>query len=152
MTLTCCQDHILTENIWFVWSETSYSGDERRCHRCGTNDDDMLKEPRLRIDQFIVGPQRTVNVQSKCLYFSIYFLLLCSINLKCFDVLMYQACTYIHTSRSVYEFESWAPISPEVQRKDGEKTYKKSRRHNSFFHYSYRPKCFFSGAIRCPMK
>ena len=40
MTLTCCQDHILTENIWFVWSETSYSGDERRCYRCGTN-----KEP-----------------------------------------------------------------------------------------------------------
>ena len=36
MTLTCCQDHILTENIWFVWSETSYSGDERRCYRCGT--------------------------------------------------------------------------------------------------------------------
>ena len=27
--LTCCQDHILTENIWFVWSETSYSGDRR---------------------------------------------------------------------------------------------------------------------------
>ena len=22
LTLTCCQDHILTENIWFVWSET----------------------------------------------------------------------------------------------------------------------------------
>ena len=40
MTLTCCQDHILTENIWFVWSETSYSGDERRCYRCGTNDDE----------------------------------------------------------------------------------------------------------------
>ena len=39
MTLTCCQDHILTENIWFVWSETSYSGDERRCHRCGTTND-----------------------------------------------------------------------------------------------------------------
>ena len=38
MTLTCCQDHILTENIWFVWSETSYSGDERRCYRCGTNE------------------------------------------------------------------------------------------------------------------
>ena len=36
VTLTCCQDHILTENIWFVWSETSYSGDERRCYRCGT--------------------------------------------------------------------------------------------------------------------
>ena len=35
-TLICCQDHILTENIWFVWSETSYSGDEMRCHGCGT--------------------------------------------------------------------------------------------------------------------
>ena len=33
----CCQDHILTENIWFVCSETSYSGDERRCHGCGTS-------------------------------------------------------------------------------------------------------------------
>ena len=38
LTLTCCQDHILRENIWFVCSETSYSGDERRCHRCGTNE------------------------------------------------------------------------------------------------------------------
>ena len=27
MTLTCCQDHILTENIWFVWSKISDSGD-----------------------------------------------------------------------------------------------------------------------------
>ena len=26
LTLTCCQDHIFTENIWFVCSETSYSG------------------------------------------------------------------------------------------------------------------------------
>ena len=38
LTLTCCPDHILTENIWFVCSETSYSGDERRCYRCGTNE------------------------------------------------------------------------------------------------------------------
>ena len=38
LTLTCCQDHILTENIWFVCSETLYSGDERRCDGCGTND------------------------------------------------------------------------------------------------------------------
>ena len=28
MTLTCCQDHIITENIWFVWSKTSFSGDK----------------------------------------------------------------------------------------------------------------------------
>ena len=27
MRMTQCQDHILTENIWFVWSNTSYSGD-----------------------------------------------------------------------------------------------------------------------------
>ena len=38
MTLTCCQDHILTENIWFVWSKTSDSGDKWRCHRCGTTE------------------------------------------------------------------------------------------------------------------
>ena len=32
MMLTRCQDRILTENIWFVWSKTSYSIDERRCY------------------------------------------------------------------------------------------------------------------------
>ena len=37
VTLICCQDHMLEENIWVVWSETSCSGDERRCDRCGTN-------------------------------------------------------------------------------------------------------------------
>ena len=37
LTLTCCQDHNPTKNIWFVWSETSYSGDEKRCYRCVTN-------------------------------------------------------------------------------------------------------------------
>ena len=44
MTLTCCQDHVLTENIWFVWSETSYSGDERMCNGCGTNDQTLKIE------------------------------------------------------------------------------------------------------------
>ena len=38
LTLTCCQDLILTENIWFVCLETSYSRNERRCHRCGTTE------------------------------------------------------------------------------------------------------------------
>ena len=38
MMMTRCQDHILTENIWFVWSKTSYSGDKWRCHGCGTNE------------------------------------------------------------------------------------------------------------------
>ena len=58
MTLTCCQDHILTENIWFVWSETSYCGDERRCYRCGTNNQptkqtlkiELLSQWKLKAD------------------------------------------------------------------------------------------------------
>ena len=37
MTMTHCQDHILSENIWFLWSKTSYSGDKWRCHRGGTD-------------------------------------------------------------------------------------------------------------------
>ena len=49
LTLTRCQDHILTENIWFVWSKTSYSGDKRRCHYAGrTNDHD---DEQLKIEQ-----------------------------------------------------------------------------------------------------
>ena len=36
MALTHCQDHVLSENIWFVWSKTSYSGDKRPCYRGGT--------------------------------------------------------------------------------------------------------------------
>ena len=35
MAMSHCQDHILTENIWFAWSKTSYSGDKRRCHQTG---------------------------------------------------------------------------------------------------------------------
>ena len=37
--MTRCQDHILTENIWFGWSRTSYSGDKWRCHGCGTTNE-----------------------------------------------------------------------------------------------------------------
>ena len=48
MTLSCCQDHILTENIWFVCSETSYSGDERRCYQCGTNE--QPNKQKLKIE------------------------------------------------------------------------------------------------------
>ena len=33
--MTHCQDHILTENIWFVWSTISYSWDKWRCHVAG---------------------------------------------------------------------------------------------------------------------
>ena len=35
--MTRCQDHVLTEIIWFVWSETSYmveiSGDEQQTRK-----------------------------------------------------------------------------------------------------------------------
>ena len=31
--------HHLSENIWFVWSKTSYSGDKRRCHQAGRPND-----------------------------------------------------------------------------------------------------------------
>ena len=44
MLLTHCQDHILTENIWFVWSRTSYSGDKWRCYRCGTTNERTNKQ------------------------------------------------------------------------------------------------------------
>ena len=37
MLLTHCQDHILTENVWILWSRTSYSGGKWRCYRCGTD-------------------------------------------------------------------------------------------------------------------
>ena len=30
--------HKLSENIWFVWSKRSYSGDKRGCHACGRTD------------------------------------------------------------------------------------------------------------------
>ena len=44
MMMTRCQDHILTENIWFGWSRTSYSWDKWRCNRCGT--DERTREDR----------------------------------------------------------------------------------------------------------
>ena len=46
LTLTCCQDHILTENIWFVWSETSYSGDKMRCYNAGRTNERRTTEDR----------------------------------------------------------------------------------------------------------
>ena len=46
MTLTCWQDHILIENIWFVWSKTSYSGDERRCYNAGQTTNERTFEDR----------------------------------------------------------------------------------------------------------
>ena len=48
-TLTHCQDHILTVNIWLVWSRTSYSGDERRCHGCGTNEQPNIEDRKIEL-------------------------------------------------------------------------------------------------------
>ena len=39
VTLTHCQDHVLSENIWFVWSKTSYSGYKRPCYQAGRTDE-----------------------------------------------------------------------------------------------------------------
>ena len=68
LTLTCCQDHILTENIWFECSETSYSGEERRFYRCGTNDEQPITEDRATqpmeaggwVSQFTSGMQQEI--------------------------------------------------------------------------------------------
>ena len=69
MTLTCCQDHILTENIWFVWSETSYSGDERRCDGCGTTDrpksEDRATQPMEAAD-WVSQFEFEANFVSEC--------------------------------------------------------------------------------------
>ena len=67
MTLTCCQDHILTENIWFVWSETSYSGDERRCYRCGTNDDKQTVKIELLSQWKLEAEFRNFDSRAKCI-------------------------------------------------------------------------------------
>ena len=76
LTLTCCQDHILTENKWFVWSETSYSGDERRCYRCGTTEQtvkiELLSQWNLEaefrnVDAFLARAERCDRENTKTL-------------------------------------------------------------------------------------
>ena len=54
MMMTRCQDHISTENIWFVWSKTSYSGDKWRCHGCGTTTNERTREDSA-LSQWTVG-------------------------------------------------------------------------------------------------
>ena len=36
-------DQELSENVWFVWYETSYSGDKWRCHHVGRTDKNEQK-------------------------------------------------------------------------------------------------------------
>ena len=69
LTLTCCQDHILTENIWFVWSETSFSGDERWCHGCGTTNQPNEQTLKIELSQ-CNGSRRFIlmKVGNKLLY------------------------------------------------------------------------------------
>ena len=38
--------HKLSENVWFVWSKTSYSGDKWRCHRSGQMDEQTTSKDR----------------------------------------------------------------------------------------------------------
>ena len=39
-------DDELSENIWFVWSRTSYSGDKWRCHHADGRTDERTSENR----------------------------------------------------------------------------------------------------------
>ena len=41
--------HKLSENVWFVWSKASYSGDKWRCHRCGTGRTSEYRTTQLLI-------------------------------------------------------------------------------------------------------
>ena len=42
--------HKLSENIWFVWSKRSYSGDKKGCHARGRRTDGHTEcEDRARI-------------------------------------------------------------------------------------------------------
>ena len=38
--------HKLLENVWFVWSKSSYSGEKWRCYRCGRTDDQTTSKYR----------------------------------------------------------------------------------------------------------
>ena len=58
-----CQDHILTENIWFAWSKTWYRAGER-CHQAGrtTNEQGKIVYSASRllegwVSQFKLAPK-----------------------------------------------------------------------------------------------
>ena len=56
--------HKLSENIWFVWSRMSYSGDMEGCHACPqTTDGRTESEDRARIleAEFAISPSRMGN-------------------------------------------------------------------------------------------
>ena len=38
--------HQLSENIWFIWSKTSYIGDKWRCHQGGTDGTGRTRKDR----------------------------------------------------------------------------------------------------------
>ena len=84
LTLTCCQDHILTENIWFVCSETSYSGYERRCYRCGTNKQttEQLKIELLR-QWKPEAESRNFHIPERVLLSTTSWFIQCSLALLC---------------------------------------------------------------------
>ena len=42
--------HQLSENIWFVWSKMSYSGDMEGCHACARRTDGRTDARNVKID------------------------------------------------------------------------------------------------------
>ena len=108
LTLTCCQDHILTENIWFVWSETSYSGDERRCYRCGTTKQtlkiELLSQWKLEAE---FRNSSLVYMKSLPMHFHFVFLVGCILTMIAlkFYTLVHRLCVIVEaTSVIVFLF------------------------------------------------
>ena len=80
MLLTHCQDRILTENIWFVWSRTSYSGDKWRCYRCGTDDERRTREDRAT--QPLDAGRLSFAKNTVCIILELLFLDTCKLFVK----------------------------------------------------------------------
>ena len=57
--------HKLSENVWFVWSKRSYSGDKEGCHACGRTDDGRRTECEDR-----AGILETEFAIEKCSFYS----------------------------------------------------------------------------------
>ena len=54
--------HHLSENIWFVWSKTSYSGDKRRCYQAGRTTTNKQWKIEL-LSLWAVGRLSFANIQ-----------------------------------------------------------------------------------------
>ena len=54
--------HKLSENIWFVWSKMSFSGDKEGCHACPRTDGCTEHEDKARN----LEPEFTISTDTLC--------------------------------------------------------------------------------------